>query len=135
MADEAVLIYETSIPIPFTCADGAGIEKGTILKLADPATASAASGLNDTIAGIAAAEKINGDGSTKIPVYRGGIFRVKVSGSVTVGDPLVVAGNAANNLLQTAGVNAEQIVGYALETASNAETILMELHPTVMQLA
>jgi len=33
MANEATLVYETMPPIPFTCADGATIEKGTLLKL------------------------------------------------------------------------------------------------------
>ena len=135
MADEAVLIYETENAIPFTCADNAGIEKGTLLKLADPATVSAAAANNDIVGGIAKTEKINGDGKTKISVYRNGIFRVKISGSVTVGDPLCVAGPTANNLLQTAAVNAEQIFGIALETGTNAETILFELKPMVSQLA
>lgn len=135
MADEAVLIYETQVPIPFTCADGTGIEKGTLLVLSDPYTVAAASALNAIVGGIAATEKIASDGKTKIGVYREGVFKVKISGSVTVGDPLVIAGATANNLVQTAAVNAEQIIGYAYETGTNGETILMELHPTVMQLA
>jgi len=135
MADEHVLVYETHQAIPFTCSNTAGIEKGTLLALSDPMTVAAASALNDIVGGVAKTEKINADGKTKISVYRGGIFRCKISGSVTVGDSLVVAGATANNLLQTAGVNAEQIVGIALETGTNAETILYELKPMTMQLA
>lgn len=135
MADEHVLIFETHTPIPFTCADGTGIEKGTLLKMTDPMTAAAAAAKNDIIAGVAANEKIASDGQTKIAVYRRGVFRAKISGSVTVGDPLIVAGAAANNLLQVADVNSEQVVGTSLETATTGETFFYELNPTVMQLA
>lgn len=135
MADEHVLVYETHLAIPMTCADGATIEKGTLLKMSDPYTVAAAAALNDIVGGVAKTEKINGDGKTKISVYRGSIFKAKASGSITVGDSLVVAGPAANNLLQTAGVNAEQIVGISFETASDGETFLYELKPMTMQLA
>jgi hypothetical protein len=135
MTNEAVLIYETHTPIPFTCADNTGLERGAFVKLADPYTVSAVSAINDVVGGFTATEKIANDGKTKIAVYRGGIFKVKISGNVTVGDPLVFVGATGPNLLQTAAVNAEQVVGYAFETGTDAETILMELHPTVMQLA
>jgi len=135
MANELTLVFEISRPIPMTCADGTGIEKGAILKLADPMTASAAAALNDIVGGVCAEEKIASDGKVKVGVYRRGIFKATASGSITVGDPLVVSGPTANNLIQTAGVNAEQIIGISLETATNAETFLFELNPTVMQLA
>lgn len=135
MANEATLMYETHLPIPFTCSNVLGIEKGTILKMTDPFTAAASAAANDVVAGIAAEEKIANDGKTKISVYRGGIFKVTASGSISVGDPLVTAVPAGTNLVATAGVNAEQVIGIALETASAGETFLMELNPTVMQLA
>jgi hypothetical protein len=56
-------------------------------------------------------------------------------GSVTVNDPLVCSGPSANNLLQTAAVNAENVWGVAWETGTNGETILYELRPTTMNLA
>ena len=71
MTNEAVLEIEQTVPIPMTCANGTGIEKGTILKMSDPFTVAAVSGTNDTIGGIAAEEKIASDGKTKIAVYRG----------------------------------------------------------------
>jgi len=135
MAQEATLIIETELPIAMTCADGTGIERGTILKLADPFTVSKAVALNDIPAGIAAGEKIASDGKTKIDVYRGGIFKVTASGTVTVGVPVVIATNAAGNDVQSAAVNAEQILGVPLETASDGETFLMELRPTYVNLA
>jgi len=134
MANEAVLIYETEIPIPFTCSESSGIEKGTLLKLEDPMTASAAVTRLDIPAGIAAEEKIASDGKTKIAVYRGGIFRVFASGSITVGDPLVKS-VLTTNLVETAAVNEETVWGIALETATAGESFLMELKPTRQQLA
>ena len=85
MALEATLIFETEPPIPFTVTDGAGIEKGTILKITDPMTAVIAAGDADAIAGIASEEKIASDGRTKIGVYRRGIFKAFCgAGGVTV---------------------------------------------------
>jgi len=62
MALETVLIHELELPVPFTCADGAGIEKGTLLKLTDPMTVALSDGAADIIAGISAEEKIANDG-------------------------------------------------------------------------
>jgi len=135
MADEHILIIETQIPISMTVADSGGIEKGTLLKLADPFTVSAANGAQDKVGGIAATEKITLDGKTKIAVYRAGFFKAKASGSITAGDSVVVAGATTNNLLQTASVNSENIVGISMETCTDTETFLYELRPTVMNLA
>lgn len=135
MSNEAVLYRETAPPTSYTVSDSTGIEYGTILKAADPNTASAASGRNDVIAGIAAYEKIANNGQTKLAVWREGEFKVTASGSITNGDALVVSGPTANNLVQTATVNDENILGYAKETATNGETFLMELRPTTMNLA
>ena len=54
MALELTLIMETELPIPFTVADGAGIEKGTLLTMSDPMTAAACTTDNAIIAGVAA---------------------------------------------------------------------------------
>ena len=75
MALETTLIHELETPIPMTCADGAGIEKGSILKLSDPNTVAVTTGDTDACAGIAAEEKIANDGRTKIAVYKRGIFK------------------------------------------------------------
>ena len=79
MANEAVLIVETDLPIMFTCANETGIEKGTLLKLSDPNTVAAATADNDIFIGIAAEEKIASDGKTKIAVYTRGIFKMVCS--------------------------------------------------------
>jgi hypothetical protein len=133
MANEAVLVFETEKPIPFTCADGTGIEKGALLKISDPFTVAVADGASNAVGGIAAEEKIASDGKTKIGVYRGGIFKVVASGPVTVGKAVYIKGSA--NLVYTGAVNDESALGIALETAAEAETFLMELRPTSMELA
>lgn len=125
MAFEAVLVDRLADPIDFTCADGTGIEKGTILKLTDPRTAIASSAASDPIAGIAAREKIASDGRTRIAVYRRGIFDMKASGAITAGEPVCVSATA--NHVARAGGNLNQsgaaIIGHALETATDAEVI------------
>jgi hypothetical protein len=131
MANEATLIVRTAHPYDMTVANGTGIEKGTLLKLTDPNTAIINSATNDAVAGIAASEKIANDGVTKLAVYREGRFKVTLSGSCTVGDALVLSSTAnhvlaAPNAVTLSGTN---IIGIALETGTNTETILMELKP------
>lgn len=130
MANEATLIFQTGIPIPFTCANGTGIEKGALLALTDPMTAATHSAVDQQCAGIAAAEKIANDGVTKIPVFRQGIFKVLASGSITAGYPLALADAEWVNRVYAAepGVSGSRIIGTALETASAGETFLMELN-------
>lgn len=133
MANEATLYIETGLPIAMTCADGTGIEKGAVLKLTDPFTAIITSAIDDPVAGIAAGEKIASDGQTKIPVYREGIFKMTASGSITAGD--AVRTSEVANKVCTAAINSENILGTALETASDGETLLVELKPMGINLA
>ena len=133
MANEAVLVFETEKPIPFTCDNSTNIEKGALLKLSDPFTVAASDGASDAVGGIAAEEKIANDGKVKIGVYRGGIFKVVASGAVTAGKAVYLKGSA--NLVYTGAANDESALGIALETAGEAETFLMELRPTAMELA
>lgn len=137
MADETVLIYELEPPVPFTCADGATIEKGALLILTDPATVATTTGDTDAIIGIAAAEKIANDGQTKIPVYLRGIFRgVAGAAGTTAGQGLISdTGTGTANELVNADVNSEHIVGRALETATDRETFLFLLDPFSVNLA
>ena len=135
MVKEAVLVYRKSNPINFIVADGSGIEKGTILKVADPMTASASTAKNDIVGGIAACEKIANDGVTELAVYRDGIFRVYASGAITVGDPVGTEAAAATTIYNhvqsqkaTAALSGMLRLGYALETASSGEQFLIELN-------
>jgi hypothetical protein len=137
MALECTLHHETEIPIPMTVADGTGIEKGSILKMTDPNTAVLADGDTDIVAGIAVEEKIANDGKTKLAVYKRGIFRgFAGAAGVTVGAAIItdVATGAANELVN-ADVNSENIVGRALETATDTQSFLFELNPFTVNLA
>jgi len=137
MADETVLIYELEPPVPFTCADGATIEKGALLLLTDPATVATTTGDTDEIIGIAAEEKIADDGKTKIPVYLRGIFKGTAGAAgVTAGLAVITdtATGTANELV-VADVNSEAIVGMALETATDRQTFLFYLNPINVNLA
>lgn len=132
MANEAVIIEllgNGGDPIRFTVDDATGIEKGTILKLSDPRTASATSADGDIPIGIAAAEKVANDGSTTIAAYTNGIFDIKDSGSgITVGQRVKIAGA---NLIATAddatAANQSEQLGTALETASASEVIAVRV--------
>ena len=137
MTLEATLYHETDLPIPMTVADGAGIEKGSILALSDPNTAAVTTGDTDVCAGIAAEEKVESDGKTKLAVYKRGIFRgFAGAGGVTAGDALITdTATGAANELATADVNSENIVGRALETAADTESFLFELNPFTVNLA
>lgn len=137
MALECTLIYETEKPIPFTVADGTGIEKGAVLKLTDPMTAATTTGDGDACAGIAAGEKIASDGRTKLEVYRGGIFRgFAGAAGVTAGHSIQTdTGTGAANELVNTDVNTENVVGIALETATDGESFLFELKPMHFNLA
>jgi len=90
MANEAVIIelFNGGRPIRFTCADGTGIEKGTLLELTSPRTVIANTNDNAPIAGIAAAEKVASDGATEIAAYTDGIFDMLTdTGTDAVGTP------------------------------------------------
>ena len=131
MASEAVLIFETEVPIPMTCDEAVGIEKGAILMLSDPMTAALATGDADIVAGIAAEEKIAGDGKTKISVYRRGIFKVLAGANIAVGVAVnTYASSGATNEVYTAAAGHDHQLGVSLEAFDDTEWGLIELNPT-----
>ena len=126
MANEAVLMIELELPIPFTCADGTGIEKGTLLQLTDPMTVSLSDGAADPIAGIAAEEKIASDGKTTIGVYMRGIFRMLSDGTVAIGAGVIADGTNPNEFITaTAAADAMAVFGHSLEAVTDGETGLV----------
>ena len=125
MALETTLVYETSLPISFTCADGTGIEKGAILKLSDPNTVSLTAGDTDPVAGIAAEEKIANDGKTKIAVYLGGIFRVEAGATCTVGYEAVLFGKNEVEDYDASDREVGKVCGRFLETGTDGEFIAL----------
>jgi hypothetical protein len=122
----AVLVVETELPISMTCAEATAIPKGTVLALGDPATVIASTAHGNVFGGIAAEEKIAGDGKTKIACYFGGIFKMEsgTAGS-TVGKLQVI--DALNEVVDYTTLDDEKGcgVGKALETATNGETFLV----------
>jgi hypothetical protein len=131
MANEATLIVEKELPVAFTCAEATGIEKGTFLTLSDPNTVAATgANANAIVIGIAAEEKIGGDGKTKIGVYMRGIFKVLAGGAITVGDNVESHSVAQEVVTATQTANATaNIIGKSLETAADTNTFLMDLNP------
>lgn len=131
MALECSLVFELGLPVPFTCADGTAIPKGSVLKLTDPMTVAIADGDTDAVAGISAEEKVASDGKTTIAVYTTGIFKgFSGAAGVTVGHSLITdVGTGAANELVNADVNSENIVGRSLETATDTQSFLFELKP------
>lgn len=130
MANEAILVFETSPAIPMTCADGTGIEKGAALKVADPFTVSAAGSAEDYCGGFAKREKVASNGETTIPVFRGGIFLVTTAAAVTAGQTGTISATANKFQACDATCIGSKVWGIFLETASGAdETVLFELRP------
>ena len=134
MANEAVLKVETHVPINFDCSTDVTIEKGTICKMTDAMGAAASAAADDIVAGICQSEKLAAETSqNSVAIFRGGVFRVTVSDTVSMGDPVVTGLNA--NTVRLAATNEEHILGIMLEDGTNGQFKLMELRPTTMQLA
>lgn len=127
MANESVLVFRTGEPIPFTVNEAVAIPKGTICTMSDPLTAAANAGKETVVAGISASEKIASDGKVKLGIYRQGIFKILGSGSITAGDAVITASDG--NEVETAGTAVEDILGTALESSTDGETLLVELNP------
>ena len=131
MALETTLLVELEPAVSFTCADGAAIVKGAILKIADPNTVSVGGTDDDPIIGIAAETKIANDGNTQIAVYLRGVFKG------TAGNAGVTAGNWLNidsstgddNEIVTLGATEKNSLGMALESATDLQTFKFLLSP------
>ena len=112
-------------PRRYTCASGTAIAKGTLLQLTDPRTASAHSGAAQRGAGVAAMAKSATDGATTITAWTNGIFEAVASGVITAGSAIEAGINV--NVVKTTGASGAVVLGYALETSSEGETINVRL--------
>jgi hypothetical protein len=126
MANEAVLRNRHSNPVDFTTADVA-IPKGTIMTFSSSREVKASSA-GDSFAGIAAREKVAGDGRTQIACFVDGIFDMRAGGgtAITEGELVTLSGaNIVEGLYADATAKAGGLVGKALEGAAlgTAETI------------
>ena len=127
MANEATLWMELDLPVPFTCADGEGIEKGTLLKISDPMTVAATTAADEVFIGVAAEEKIASDGRTRIGVYLRGIFKMAVAAGAACTAGLEVSLGGANTIdaFDTLDRENGKAIGRALETGAASETVLV----------
>lgn len=128
-ADPAVMvnsIFDRPVAFDITVADGTAIAKGDVLQLTDPRTGSSNTTVGGVLAGIALRDKVANDGRTRLAVCPFGIFEMRASGGVTVGQPVT----AYLNDVQVAAVTASgaQILGHALETASDNEIVNVFVH-------
>jgi len=133
MANEAVKRYDESsghggVIQDYTCADTDAFEKGTLLMLADPRTASGSVTIGAACVGICAREKVKSDGRTQVSVYKKGYFDMIASGAITVGTPVMAAGHA-NYVHALSGPtwSGSSEIGVAEEEAAADETILIRL--------
>ena len=129
MAFEWTLVTELEPAVSFVVADGAGIEKGTLLKLTDNMTAVITDGAGNQIAGIAAEEKISGDGKTELAVYMRGIFVCTAGGAITAGD-VVQSETGGTNEILTGAATSENAkgCGIALQDATDGQTMRVLLN-------
>jgi len=116
-------------PLPFTVADGTGIEKGSLCALTDPRTASAVGAATEDqiIAGVLAREKVASDGRTQSAVFRNGWFEATSSGVIFIGDRLVSAGGNTVQRANNASFSGTAFLGTSLEETTDGERFLMEL--------
>lgn len=133
MANEAVIIelFNGGRPIRYTVADGATIEKGTLLRLTDPRTASAHSAADQPIVGIAAAEKVASDGATTIAAYTDGIFDIYAAAAGVTAVGAMCAGSGTANMITAADANdllQNSTVGMCLEAHANDEVAAVRIN-------
>jgi hypothetical protein len=126
MANEAILVQQLEDRLmEVTVADGTGIEKGSILQLTDPTTGSLSAADGNFFAGIAASEKVANDGSTRLAVWRYGVFDLKLTAAtVAAGEPVKIAGENLVALADDDTIeNKGEVVGIALQSGIASEVI------------
>jgi hypothetical protein len=102
-------------------ADGAGIAKGTLLKLTSPMTAAAATADNDVPAGIAWEEKVASDGVIEITAALDGVWGIMTSAAgITVGNEVTINGANEVKIYTTLDGEKGYVLGTALETVAAA---------------
>ena len=131
MANEAILIVENEIAVPYDVVDGTGIEKGTLVQLSGSnMTCEGVTSGGTAQAGILIEEKIANDGRTSVPVHRrgsGNIYKLTLSGACIAGDALEADSSLLNRVRSVAiSISGTSLVGHALEDGADGETIMVE---------
>ena len=139
MANEASIVElygNEGDVVTYTVADATAITKGTILRLHSGTRTAKASGASGELpVGIAAADKVASDGSTKIGVYTNGVFILTLGvGAVYPGDLLIISGAnlvvaAKGYATQAQTYNSGMILGKALETIAASGTGQVRVGP------
>ena len=111
--------------IRFGIADSTNASKGQLMLLADPRTASSSVVYGAAVAGVAASEKVAGDGDTSIGCQTQGIFEVQCSSATGLGKDIGMAG--VNNRVDVMTLASGFIIGHALEIAGTDEVINVRL--------
>lgn len=132
MANEAVIIElgpNGGMPIRRTVANGTTISGMTLCKLADPNTASAATGTGEAFAGIATSDKIANDGSTTLAFYTEGVFDLTnaAAGTPSAGAIVVMSGANLIRAAVAADLLTGAVVGKIEETAAASEVVRVRL--------
>ena len=119
--------------VSVTVADATAIPKGTLITMSsDPNTGLAhAAGTGEIPLGITLQEKVANDGTTRMALAIDGIWDVVAKGAIALGDT-VMPGATANMVSVTPGGslsvgNISRFMGICLETATDAERVLIRL--------
>lgn len=103
----------------YTVADGTAIPKGTLLKLATPMTASAATADNDIPGGIAWEDKVASDGITEITAALDGVWGIETTAAgITIGNEVTIGGTNQIKIYTTLDGEKGYVLGTALETCA-----------------
>ncbi|KKL07975.1 hypothetical protein LCGC14_2580590 [marine sediment metagenome] len=111
--------------VRFGVNDSTNVSKGQLMQLVDPRTVSSVVAYGAAVAGVAASEKVAGDGDTSIGCQTQGIFEVQCSSATDVGKDIGMAG--VNNRVDVMTVVSGMIIGRALEDAGTDEVINVRL--------
>ena len=130
-AEVVYLLGNNGDRIPYVVAEVSAIALGDFLELADNMVVTAHAGNVDTpIVGIAAFEKKANDGHLSMTAITNCVYKATVlaGGSATIGDT-VSMGNAAGEINLASSLDDEKgwSVGYALQTAAAAETVMIRM--------
>lgn len=134
MANEATIIelFNGGRPIRYTCADGATIEKGTLLELTLAADRTVTTFANAASAcvGVAAKEKVASDGNTEITAYTDGIFDILTDGGNDNAGVVLANDGTANTggTADAADLLASANIGYLLEQKTGAEVCAVRIN-------
>ena len=131
MTNEAILVQQLETRFfEATIADGSTgstILKGTLMVWdSDPNTVKVSSSDGELWAGVLLADKVNGDGVTRVALGRRGVYAMKITsgGTTVLGEPVKIAG--ANQIALADDATAQktsEMVGISLETGGNAEVV------------